>query len=102
NDKVTLETKNPLRSFAPLRLRGESQRIGVQFTPNLNRQANINTSTPQHFNTYFLANSCSRSINLLEYPHSLSYHATTLTKWSLRAMPALASKIEVRPSPRKS
>ena len=43
-----------------------------------------------------------RSSVLQEYPHSLSYQATTLTKRSFRGMPALASKIEVQLSPMKS
>ena len=43
-----------------------------------------------------------RSRTLLEYPISLSYQLTTLTKVSVRAMPALASKMEVLVSPRKS
>jgi len=43
-----------------------------------------------------------RSRSLHEYPHSLSYQATTLTKLSLRDIPAPASKIEVRESPIKS
>src|SRR3989338_9506871 len=43
-----------------------------------------------------------KSTTLLEYPHSLSYQETTLTKVSLSAMPAPASNIEVRLSPLKS
>ncbi len=39
---------------------------------------------------------------MLEKPHSLSYQATSLTKLPLRAMPALASKMEVWGSVRKS
>ena len=35
-----------------------------------------------------------RSTMRLEYPHSLSYQETSLTKCSLRAIPALASKTE--------
>ena len=42
------------------------------------------------------------SRTLLEYPISLSYQDTTFTKVSVRAIPALASKMEVRESPRKS
>ena len=34
--------------------------------------------------------------------HSLSYHKTNLTKWSLREVSALESKIEDRVSPFKS
>ena len=43
-----------------------------------------------------------RSTTLLEYPHSLSYQDTTFTKVSVKAMPALASKMEVRGSLIKS
>merc|ERR1719150_3224611 len=35
-----------------------------------------------------------KSTSLLEYPHSLSYQAISLTKWSFKAMPALTSKTE--------
>jgi hypothetical protein len=51
--------------------------------------------------TYF-AICTSRSTNLTEYPHSLSYQDTSLTKVGLSWMPALASKMDVRGSPRKS
>mmetsp|Transcript_9734 Transcript_9734/g.13410 ORF Transcript_9734/g.13410 Transcript_9734/m.13410 type:complete len:115 (-) Transcript_9734:789-1133(-) len=43
-----------------------------------------------------------KSITRLEYPHSLSYQDTTLTKLSLREMPAFASKILDRGSWTKS
>jgi len=43
-----------------------------------------------------------RSRHLLEYPASLSYQDTSFTKFSERAMPALASKMDVRGSPMKS
>ena len=36
------------------------------------------------------------SNTLLEYPHSLSYHETSLTKVLVKAIPAFASNIEVR------
>merc|ERR1712061_71283 len=43
-----------------------------------------------------------RSIKRLEYPHSLSYHVTSFTKVSLKAMPAFTSKTEEAPQLTKS
>ena len=43
-----------------------------------------------------------KSINLLEYPHSLSYQDMTLKKPELSSIPAFASKIDVLVSPIKS
>mmetsp|Transcript_10564 Transcript_10564/g.21258 ORF Transcript_10564/g.21258 Transcript_10564/m.21258 type:complete len:300 (-) Transcript_10564:525-1424(-) len=43
-----------------------------------------------------------RSTTRLEYPHSLSYHETSLTKVSLSMIPAPASKMEERASWTKS
>ena len=43
-----------------------------------------------------------KSTILVEYPISLSYQETTFTKLSFNAIPALASKIDVRVSPTKS
>merc|ERR1719251_538157 len=43
-----------------------------------------------------------RSTTRHEYPHSLSYQATSLTKDGLSIIPALASKIEERASDSKS
>lgn len=43
-----------------------------------------------------------KSHTRLEYPHSLSYHDTSLTKLELREIPALASKTEEWASPMKS
>ena len=42
------------------------------------------------------------STTLLEYPHSLSYQATTFTKLGFSEIPASASKMEVRASCIKS
>mmetsp|Transcript_3659 Transcript_3659/g.14729 ORF Transcript_3659/g.14729 Transcript_3659/m.14729 type:complete len:299 (-) Transcript_3659:1382-2278(-) len=46
--------------------------------------------------------SAMRSTTLLEYPHSLSYQLTSLTKLGESEMPAVASKIDERSSPMKS
>ena len=43
-----------------------------------------------------------RSTTLLEYPHSLSYQLTSLTKLGDSEMPAVASKMDDRSSPMKS
>merc|ERR550537_225662 len=43
-----------------------------------------------------------RSTRRLEYPHSLSYQDTSLTKFLFKAMPALMSKIEENLLPMKS
>ena len=52
--------------------------------------------------SYRRATMVARSSNLLAYPHSLSYHATSFTKVGSSCMPALASNTEVQDSPRKS
>src|SRR5699024_10757489 len=51
---------------------------------------------------YFVAMYLMSSTTLLEWPHSLSYQLTSFMKLPLRAMPASASKMEVRASPMKS
>ena len=43
-----------------------------------------------------------KSINLLEYPYSLSYQETSLKKVEFNPIPAFASMIEVRVSEIKS
>jgi hypothetical protein len=54
----------------------------------------------QRFDT--LATWLARSINLHEYPHSLSYQDTILANVGVSEIPALASKIDVLLSPTKS
>ena len=49
-----------------------------------------------------LATCSAKSTNLLEYPHSLSYHETSLTNLSLNYTPALLSKTLVWDSWTKS
>ena len=52
---------------------------------------------------YFKPAICTdKSINLLEYPYSLSYHDTNLKKVEFKPIPAVASMIEVLLSEIKS
>lgn len=51
---------------------------------------------------YLGVTTVAKSSSLHEYPHSLSYHATSFTKVGSSCMPALASNTDVQLSPRKS
>ena len=55
-----------------------------------------------YFCASLLATYTRRSTTLLEYPHSLSYQATSLTKFLFKLIPAAASNIEDDGSPTKS
>merc|ERR1712176_1369807 len=71
----------------------------------MNRAFHSRTPPLCSHNDYLESCSCmypARSSNLLEYPHSLSYHDTNFTKLSFNEIPAFTSKIEERASPTKS
>ena len=53
-------------------------------------------------NVYILAECVNKSVNLLEYPVSLSYQDTNFTKFGESIIPAPLSKIDVLLSPTKS
>ena len=56
----------------------------------------------KNFSYFTVAMWAINSNTLLDYPHSLSYQDTNFTKFLFKAIPALASKMEVRGSPKKS